>query len=75
MPALTEARYEALRCARAAARAVLAKHPRVTLGGVWWRGVEPVSIDLRPEGDRRRLCHKGGKLGGGQDAAGVGSSK
>ncbi|WP_237483010.1 hypothetical protein [Lichenibacterium dinghuense] len=75
MPALTEARYEAIRCARAAARAVLAKHPRVTLGGVWGRGIEAVSIDLRPEGDRQRLRHKGGKLGGGQDVAGVGGSK
>lgn len=75
MPALTEAHYEALRCARRSARVVLAKHRSVTLGGVWGRGVEAVSITLRLDGDQRRIGHEGEDLGGSQDPARAGSPK
>lgn len=74
MPALTEARYEALRRARRAARVVLAKHTYVTGGGGTCGSGRPGVVDPQPEGDRSRFSDEGEDVVGGQDAAGAGGS-
>ena len=74
MPALTEARYEALRRARRAARVVLAKHTCVTGGGGTCGLRRPGVAVPQPEGDRSRVDHGGEDIVGGQDATGAGGS-
>ncbi len=74
MPAQTDTRDEALRCAREAAHVVLAKHPCVT-GGGGKCGKERIGpADHQSMGHQRRICREGQNIVGGQDATGADGS-
>ena len=75
MPALTEARYDALRCARAAARAVLAKHPCVTGGGSSRTGDSGGTPDRCLDCDRVLAAYERQEVGRGEGEAGAGGPR